>query len=73
MLINHGATMYRRYTVKQLEELSNQMKAERVKKEVDIVDLLRKNGYGVVEGKDAVLAKIDEIAERDAPLILDRP
>lgn len=33
-------------------------------KEIDIVELLRANGFGVVEGKDAVLAKIDEIAER---------
>lgn len=28
----------------------------------DIVEILKDAGYGVVEGKDAVLEKIDEIA-----------
>lgn len=29
----------------------------------DIVDLLKRHGYGVVEGKEPVLAKIDEISQ----------
>lgn len=31
--------------------------------EKDIVDILWDGGFGVVEGKDAVLAKIDEIGK----------
>lgn len=32
-------------------------------KDQDIVDILLNAGYGVVEGKEAVLAKIEELAE----------
>lgn len=38
-----------------------------MKEEVDIVDLLRAHGYGVVEGKEAVLKKIQEIGRKDKP------
>lgn len=31
----------------------------------DLISLLKNNGYGVVEGKEAVLKKIDEMAENE--------
>jgi hypothetical protein len=34
--------------------------------EIDLCDLLRKHGYGVVEGADEVRKKIKEIGEEDA-------
>lgn len=62
--------MYRRMGPKQLEEVIKFVKAEKLKKEKDIVDVLKQGGYEVVEGKDAVLAKIKEVG--GAPSV-DRP
>lgn len=43
------------------------------RKSPDIVDVLKGAGYGVVEGKDAVLAKIEELAvpKQGAELLLE--
>jgi hypothetical protein len=51
--------MYRKMNPKQLEEV-----IAKVKKEKDIVEILKTAGYGVVEGKDAVLSKIEELASK---------
>lgn len=79
--------MYRRMGPKELEKVieevkklkrgrelenMNEMVKQRLKNK-DIVDILKEAGFGVVEGKDAVLAKIDEIAEKSPPLLVDRP
>lgn len=48
---------------KEIEELKK-WKAEKMKKEKDIVDILKEAGFGVVEGKEAVLDKINELAEK---------
>lgn len=40
------------------------MSKKTVKKDVDLVDLLKDNGYKVVEGKDAVLAVIKKAGEK---------
>ena len=39
--------------------------------EKDLIEILKESGYGVVEGKDAVLAKIAELAEYGRPLDLE--
>lgn len=55
--------MYRRMGPKDLEKVIEEVKMKK-EKQPDIVDILKAGGFGVVEGKDAVLAKIDEIGRK---------
>lgn len=63
--------MYRRMSPKQLEELIKEIKEKDMNKEKDIVDILQDGGFGVVEGKDAVLAKIAEIGNTSPSSTVD--